>query len=79
MQFEIETKYINIAGDLYIFTKSKKNNPKISQYYLCKMEPYYEYITGMFCVDKKKLKFQGKCRQGKKYIYYVRDDKLLIM
>ena len=74
----LTTKYIKFNSELYIFSESKKQGSNYAPYYLAKMKPNYEYITGMFCVDKSKNIFQGKSRDGKKYIYKPDDDNLIV-
>lgn len=71
-------KYIKVNNELFVFDISKKSGGSYAPYYLFKQKPTYQYITGMFCVDKKKQIYQGKSIDGRKYIYHLQNNNLII-
>mgnify|MGYP000660261161 CR=1 FL=1 len=72
---QIENHTFEYNNTLYSFKNSNKGNTKYAPYYLVKHNPY-EYISGLFLIDKKKMIFQGKTKNKTRLIYYLNSKEI---
>lgn len=72
---KIENHTFEYNNILYSFKNSNKSNTKYAPYYLVRHNPY-EYISGLFLIDKKKMIFQGKTKDKRTIKYNLNSREL---